>query len=159
MKTNCNTLTTSECVLLISSINYLAIWHISCGWVCYGWFIQRVYFSVFFFFLSLSFLKKACEESPKIHEIMLSLCWKGFHVLTSLWTLSLHRCSILACSAYVALALGDNLMALNHAEKLLHQTKLSGSLKWVCGSSSGWFTSFMGNALVTLTTFSKYLPS
>uniref|UniRef100_A0A8C1SQ91 CCR4-NOT transcription complex subunit 10 n=1 Tax=Cyprinus carpio TaxID=7962 RepID=A0A8C1SQ91_CYPCA len=41
------------------------------------------------------------------------------------------RCSILACSAYVALALGDNLMALNHAEKLLHQTKLSGSLKFL----------------------------
>lgn len=39
------------------------------------------------------------------------------------------RCSILACSAFVALALGDNLMALNHAEKLLHQTKVSGSLK------------------------------
>lgn len=39
------------------------------------------------------------------------------------------RCSILACSSYVALALGDNLIALNHAEKLLHQTKLSGSLK------------------------------
>ncbi|XP_073727992.1 CCR4-NOT transcription complex subunit 10 isoform X3 [Misgurnus anguillicaudatus] len=41
------------------------------------------------------------------------------------------RCAILACSAYVALALGDNLMALNHAEKLLHQTKLSGSLKFL----------------------------
>ncbi|TRY85370.1 hypothetical protein DNTS_016399 [Danionella cerebrum] len=41
------------------------------------------------------------------------------------------RCSILACSAYVALALGDNLMALHHAEKLLHQTKLSGSLKFL----------------------------
>ncbi|XP_024136956.1 CCR4-NOT transcription complex subunit 10 isoform X1 [Oryzias melastigma] len=41
------------------------------------------------------------------------------------------RCSILACSAYVALALGDNLMALNHAEKLLHQNKLSGSLKFL----------------------------
>ncbi|XP_061571147.1 CCR4-NOT transcription complex subunit 10-like isoform X1 [Cololabis saira] len=41
------------------------------------------------------------------------------------------RCSILACSAYVALALGDNLMALNHAEQLLHQTKLSGSLKFL----------------------------
>uniref|UniRef100_A0A3B3DW01 CCR4-NOT transcription complex subunit 10 n=1 Tax=Oryzias melastigma TaxID=30732 RepID=A0A3B3DW01_ORYME len=40
-------------------------------------------------------------------------------------------CSILACSAYVALALGDNLMALNHAEKLLHQNKLSGSLKFL----------------------------
>uniref|UniRef100_A0A673T630 CCR4-NOT transcription complex subunit 10 n=1 Tax=Suricata suricatta TaxID=37032 RepID=A0A673T630_SURSU len=39
------------------------------------------------------------------------------------------KCSILACSAYVALALGDNLMALNHAEKLLQQPKLSGSLK------------------------------
>ena len=39
------------------------------------------------------------------------------------------RCSILACSAYVALALGDNLMALNHADKLLQQPKLSGSLK------------------------------
>ncbi|XP_030580535.1 CCR4-NOT transcription complex subunit 10 isoform X2 [Archocentrus centrarchus] len=41
------------------------------------------------------------------------------------------RCSILACSSYVALALGDNLMALNHAEKLLHQTKVSGSLKFL----------------------------
>ncbi|XP_077576985.1 CCR4-NOT transcription complex subunit 10 isoform X4 [Stigmatopora nigra] len=41
------------------------------------------------------------------------------------------RCSIFACSAYVALALGDNLMALNHAEKLLHQSKVSGSLKFL----------------------------
>lgn len=41
------------------------------------------------------------------------------------------RCSILAGSAYVALALGDNLMALNHAEKLLHQPKVSGSLKFL----------------------------
>ncbi|XP_008301820.1 CCR4-NOT transcription complex subunit 10 isoform X4 [Stegastes partitus] len=41
------------------------------------------------------------------------------------------RCSILACSTYVALTLGDNLMALNHAEKLLHQTKVSGSLKFL----------------------------
>ncbi|CAL1612207.1 unnamed protein product [Knipowitschia caucasica] len=41
------------------------------------------------------------------------------------------RCSILACSAYVALALGDNLMALTHAEKLLHQPKVSGSLKFL----------------------------
>ncbi|XP_017286664.1 CCR4-NOT transcription complex subunit 10 isoform X2 [Kryptolebias marmoratus] len=41
------------------------------------------------------------------------------------------RCSILACSAYVALALGDSLMALNHAEKLLHQTKVSGSFKFL----------------------------
>uniref|UniRef100_A0A673TFB6 CCR4-NOT transcription complex subunit 10 n=1 Tax=Suricata suricatta TaxID=37032 RepID=A0A673TFB6_SURSU len=41
------------------------------------------------------------------------------------------KCSILACSAYVALALGDNLMALNHAEKLLQQPKLSGSLKFL----------------------------
>ncbi|NXA11814.1 CNO10 protein, partial [Sapayoa aenigma] len=40
-------------------------------------------------------------------------------------------CSILACSAYVALALGDNLMALNHADKLLQQAKLSGSLKFL----------------------------
>ncbi|XP_027728118.1 CCR4-NOT transcription complex subunit 10 isoform X3 [Vombatus ursinus] len=41
------------------------------------------------------------------------------------------RCSILACSAYVALALGDSLMALNHADRLLQQPKLSGSLKFL----------------------------
>uniref|UniRef100_A0AAY4D7C0 CCR4-NOT transcription complex subunit 10 n=1 Tax=Denticeps clupeoides TaxID=299321 RepID=A0AAY4D7C0_9TELE len=41
------------------------------------------------------------------------------------------RCCILACSAYVALALGDNLMALSHSEKLLNQPKLSGSLKFL----------------------------
>ncbi|OCT75907.1 hypothetical protein XELAEV_18031093mg [Xenopus laevis] len=41
------------------------------------------------------------------------------------------RCSVLACSAYVGLALGDNLMALNHAEKLLQQPRLSGSLKFL----------------------------
>ncbi|KFQ35636.1 CCR4-NOT transcription complex subunit 10, partial [Mesitornis unicolor] len=44
---------------------------------------------------------------------------------------NLRQCSILACSAYVALALGDNLMALNHADKLLQQPKLSGSLKFL----------------------------
>uniref|UniRef100_A0A3B5KRU3 CCR4-NOT transcription complex subunit 10 n=1 Tax=Xiphophorus couchianus TaxID=32473 RepID=A0A3B5KRU3_9TELE len=41
------------------------------------------------------------------------------------------RCSILACSAYVALALGDNLLALHHADKLLHQIKVSGSLRFL----------------------------
>ncbi|XP_056376084.1 CCR4-NOT transcription complex subunit 10 isoform X1 [Hyla sarda] len=41
------------------------------------------------------------------------------------------RCSVLACSSYVALALGDNLMSLNHAEKLLQQPRLSGSLKFL----------------------------
>nr|XP_023683247.1 CCR4-NOT transcription complex subunit 10 isoform X2 [Paramormyrops kingsleyae] len=41
------------------------------------------------------------------------------------------RCSILACSAYVALALGDNVISLSHAEKLLQQPKLSGSLKFL----------------------------
>uniref|UniRef100_A0A8C2MZN2 CCR4-NOT transcription complex subunit 10 n=1 Tax=Cricetulus griseus TaxID=10029 RepID=A0A8C2MZN2_CRIGR len=41
------------------------------------------------------------------------------------------KCSILACSAYVALALGDNLMALSHADQLLQQPKLSGSLKFL----------------------------
>uniref|UniRef100_A0A8C9WCI7 CCR4-NOT transcription complex subunit 10 n=1 Tax=Scleropages formosus TaxID=113540 RepID=A0A8C9WCI7_SCLFO len=41
------------------------------------------------------------------------------------------RCSILACSAYVSLALGDNVLALSHAEKLLQQPKLSGSLKFL----------------------------
>ncbi|XP_053322431.1 CCR4-NOT transcription complex subunit 10 [Spea bombifrons] len=41
------------------------------------------------------------------------------------------RCSVLACSAYVALALGDNLMALSHADKLLQQPRLSGSLKFL----------------------------
>ncbi|KAM9308564.1 CCR4-NOT transcription complex subunit 10 [Gastrophryne carolinensis] len=41
------------------------------------------------------------------------------------------RCSVLACSAYVALALGDNVMALNHADKLLQQPRLSGSLKFL----------------------------
>ncbi|KAK7816853.1 hypothetical protein U0070_021650 [Myodes glareolus] len=34
-------------------------------------------------------------------------------------------------NAYVALALGDNLMALNHADQLLQQPKLSGSLKFL----------------------------
>uniref|UniRef100_A0AAY4D6M5 CCR4-NOT transcription complex subunit 10 n=1 Tax=Denticeps clupeoides TaxID=299321 RepID=A0AAY4D6M5_9TELE len=43
----------------------------------------------------------------------------------------LGECCILACSAYVALALGDNLMALSHSEKLLNQPKLSGSLKFL----------------------------
>ncbi|XP_075896822.1 CCR4-NOT transcription complex subunit 10 isoform X1 [Nelusetta ayraudi] len=41
------------------------------------------------------------------------------------------RCSILACSAFVALALGDNVMALTHAEKLLQQPKVSGSHKFL----------------------------
>ncbi|XP_045153613.1 CCR4-NOT transcription complex subunit 10 [Echinops telfairi] len=41
------------------------------------------------------------------------------------------KCSILACSAYVALALGDNLVSLSHADKLLQQPKLSGSLKFL----------------------------
>uniref|UniRef100_A0A8C7AJL8 CCR4-NOT transcription complex subunit 10 n=1 Tax=Neovison vison TaxID=452646 RepID=A0A8C7AJL8_NEOVI len=50
------------------------------------------------------------------------------------------KCSILACSAYVALALGDNLMALNHADKLLQQPKLSGSLKVTSPAlSQGYF--------------------
>lgn len=39
------------------------------------------------------------------------------------------RCSILACSSYVALGLGDNVMALAHAQKLLSQSNLVGALK------------------------------
>uniref|UniRef100_Q9H9A5-4 Isoform 4 of CCR4-NOT transcription complex subunit 10 n=1 Tax=Homo sapiens TaxID=9606 RepID=Q9H9A5-4 len=38
------------------------------------------------------------------------------------------RCSILACSAYVALALGDNLMALNHAEALISLDRISDAI-------------------------------
>lgn len=41
------------------------------------------------------------------------------------------RCSVLACSAYVALGLGDNVMALVHAQRLLSQSNLVGALKWV----------------------------
>ena len=39
------------------------------------------------------------------------------------------RCSVLACSAYVALGLGDNVMALAHAQRLLSQSNLVGALK------------------------------
>ncbi|NXF87475.1 CNO10 protein, partial [Eubucco bourcierii] len=42
----------------------------------------------------------------------------------------LNNCAVIL-DAYVALALGDNLMALNHADKLLQQPKLSGSLKFL----------------------------
>lgn len=41
------------------------------------------------------------------------------------------RCSILVCSAYVALGLGDNVMALAHAQKLLSQSNLVGALKFL----------------------------
>lgn len=41
------------------------------------------------------------------------------------------RCSILACSAYVALGLGDNVMALVHAQKLLSQSNLVGALRFL----------------------------
>ncbi|XP_068694299.1 CCR4-NOT transcription complex subunit 10-like isoform X2 [Montipora foliosa] len=41
------------------------------------------------------------------------------------------RCSILACSAYVALGLGDNVMALAHAQRLLSQSNLVGALKFL----------------------------
>ncbi|XP_035678985.1 CCR4-NOT transcription complex subunit 10-like [Branchiostoma floridae] len=41
------------------------------------------------------------------------------------------RCSVLACSAYVALGLGDNVTALHHAQNLLTQPSLSGSLKFL----------------------------
>lgn len=40
-----------------------------------------------------------------------------------------YRCSILACSSYVALGLGDNVMALVHAQRLLSQSNLVGALK------------------------------
>ena len=40
-----------------------------------------------------------------------------------------YRCSILASSAYVALGLGDNVMALTHAQRLLSQSNLVGGLK------------------------------
>ncbi|KAG7235206.1 hypothetical protein INR49_003087, partial [Caranx melampygus] len=66
----------------------------------------------------------------------------------------------LACSAYVALALGDNLMALNHAEKLLHQTKVSGSLKFLghlyaAEASSHWTGSLMPSHTSTQRTSDK----
>ncbi|XP_032225429.2 CCR4-NOT transcription complex subunit 10 isoform X2 [Nematostella vectensis] len=41
------------------------------------------------------------------------------------------RNSILACSAYVSLGLGDNVTALGHAKNLLSQSGLPGSLKFV----------------------------
>ncbi|XP_073243315.1 CCR4-NOT transcription complex subunit 10-like isoform X3 [Porites lutea] len=41
------------------------------------------------------------------------------------------RCSILASSAYVALGLGDNVMALTHAQRLLSQSNLVGGLKFL----------------------------
>ncbi|KAJ7323151.1 CCR4-NOT transcription complex subunit 10 [Desmophyllum pertusum] len=41
------------------------------------------------------------------------------------------RCSILVCSAYVALGLGDNVMALAHAQRLLSQSNLVGALKFL----------------------------
>lgn len=41
------------------------------------------------------------------------------------------RCSILACSSYVALGLGDNVMALAHAQRLLSQSNLVGGLKFL----------------------------
>ncbi|XP_014663767.1 PREDICTED: CCR4-NOT transcription complex subunit 10-like isoform X2 [Priapulus caudatus] len=41
------------------------------------------------------------------------------------------RCSVLSASAYVCLYLGDNLVALQHAEKLLEQTKLSGVQRYL----------------------------
>lgn len=41
------------------------------------------------------------------------------------------RCSVLACSSYVSLVLGDNVVALQHAKDLLAIPGLAGSLKWV----------------------------
>ncbi|XP_066289974.1 CCR4-NOT transcription complex subunit 10-like isoform X2 [Branchiostoma lanceolatum] len=41
------------------------------------------------------------------------------------------RCSVLACSAYVSLGLGDNVTALHHAQTLLTQPSLSGSLTFL----------------------------
>lgn len=51
--------------------------------------------------------------------------WDTFFLLYDI------RCSILACSAYVALGLGDNVMALAHAQRLLSQSNLLGALKSV----------------------------
>lgn len=41
------------------------------------------------------------------------------------------RCSVLACSAYVSLVLGDNVVALQHAKDLLAIPGLAGSLKFL----------------------------
>ncbi|XP_063578226.1 CCR4-NOT transcription complex subunit 10 isoform X8 [Pongo abelii] len=72
---------------------------------------------------------------PSKKGIVQSIVGQGYHRKIVLASQSVqntvYKCSILACSAYVALALGDNLMALNHADKLLQQPKLSGSLKFL----------------------------
>ncbi|XP_072879782.1 CCR4-NOT transcription complex subunit 10 isoform X8 [Chlorocebus sabaeus] len=72
---------------------------------------------------------------PSKKGIVQSIVGQGYHRKIVLASQSIqntvYKCSILACSAYVALALGDNLMALNHADKLLQQPKLSGSLKFL----------------------------
>ncbi|KAK2564689.1 CCR4-NOT transcription complex subunit 10 [Acropora cervicornis] len=53
------------------------------------------------------------------------------------------RCSILACSAYVALGLGDNVMALAHAQRLLSQSNLLGALKTL--TNDGASCRFLGH--------------
>ncbi|PVD21225.1 hypothetical protein C0Q70_19396 [Pomacea canaliculata] len=53
------------------------------------------------------------------------------------------RCSILAASAYVALCLNDPLLALQHAENLLRQPRLSGAQRYVGNM-------YMAEALVAL---------
>lgn len=69
-------------------------------------------------FFILRSLQHTCHRSVMVSKLLsMSNC-----------TL-MSRCSILACSAFVALALGDNVMALTHAEKLLQQPKVSGSHK------------------------------
>ncbi|XP_078720024.1 CCR4-NOT transcription complex subunit 10 isoform X1 [Lampetra fluviatilis] len=70
------------------------------------------------------------EGASKSHEVELSRSAPPSSPLKRQEVENL-RCSVLACSAYVALALGDNLIALKHAQKLLQQPKLSGSLKFL----------------------------
>uniref|UniRef100_A0A8C4R381 CCR4-NOT transcription complex subunit 10 n=1 Tax=Eptatretus burgeri TaxID=7764 RepID=A0A8C4R381_EPTBU len=78
---------------------------------------------------SLLLLPETPAESPSVTTDIPSTLGPASN--TSIDGTEATRCSALVCSTYVALGLGDSLLALQYAEKLLQQPKLSGSLRFL----------------------------
>ena len=66
----------------------------------------------------------------RCHQPEVAYCCHGF-VIPKWSPVSLCRCSILACLAYVALGLGDPVCALSYSQQLLSTPQLPGGLQYL----------------------------
>ena len=80
------------------------------------------------------YFTQTVESHRRVTWKLLFICLVSgaeFTMQSSLCCCYICRCAMLCCSAYVSLGLGDNVTALEHAQRLLEHTNMSGSHKWV----------------------------